>query len=55
MISIAQSEQDDDIGLEWAPEEHRSSAPAPTDERDRCHTGFSSWSLEVACANAQRW
>jgi hypothetical protein len=51
------NQQDEELELDWGPEVHvhASKGPRNADEDDRCRTRFSSWSLEVACANTQRW
>jgi hypothetical protein len=50
-----QNQQDDGLEPNPALETPASTTSGGDDENDRHRSGFSSWSLEVACAHAQRW
>jgi hypothetical protein len=54
-MSVPQYQQDEDLELNWAPEARAPIGSGNGDDVDRSRTDFSSWSLELACANTQRW
>ena len=56
MTSASQTQHDDDVALDWGTPQGGAGALEPyVDDRDGCTAGFTGWSLDVACGNAQLW
>ena len=56
MTSVSQTQHDNDLALNGRAQEGVAGAPAPyVDDHEGNSTGFTGWSLEVACGNAQLW